>query len=139
MKKQIMRSMLVILVLSSLIITGCAGGPNIGNYEPVVMNNNIDISQYQQDLQECRQYAYKRPSMGEGDTQGAVTAGAGGAAMGALVSVITGSHRAGSNALLGGVIGLVGGAVKGAAVAHQRQKVIIIRCMEGKGYNVLSD
>jgi hypothetical protein len=130
---------LMVLIIAALMMTGCASGPDINTYAPVVMNDDKSAAEYQQDITKCRQYATQRPDAATGAAEGGAAAGAIGAGIGAAVSAIRGSHHVGSNALLGAAIGFIGGAMKGAAIAHKRQKLIVIRCMEKKGWDILSD
>jgi outer membrane lipoprotein SlyB len=112
---------------------GCAGS----NYQPVVMLDQTNMDSYAKDIQECRMYANQRPDAVEGGLEG----GAIGAGVGAVVGGVLGSFdgKFGQGALAGGIISGVLGGVKSAIAADKKKKLIIIRCLQSKGYNVLAD
>jgi len=126
-----------ILIASLLILPGCAGGPSIETYSPIVMMDKGDTDRYEADIKECRQYALQRPGVGKGAAEGAGAGAAGGAIIGGILGSFDGKF--GQGALAGAAISAIMGGLKGAAIARTRQKVIVIKCMEKKGWEILSD
>ena len=109
-----------------IFIVGCA---NTGaNYRPIIDSKNVDLVRFESDLQECQQYAHQRPGASE---KAAIGAGAGAVLGGVLASV--GNGDKGSSARIGGVMGAVSGLTSG----EQDQRIIIKRCLVGRGYRVL--
>lgn len=116
-------------VLSVLALAACAT-----TYTPVVDTKGVDMTKYQQDLNECRALADQVDAVEDGATDAAIGAGvgaAGGAALGAL------SGDAGIGAATGAIIGAFGGGGAGAVNAKERQKNIMNNCLRGRGYKVL--
>ena len=107
-----------------LAITGCA------SKKVIVDTKGVDMSRYQQDLDECTQYAE------EVETGSQVATGAvGGAVIGGAVGAILGGRRSAEK--LAGV-GAVTGAAKGGSSAGKEKMQVIKNCLRGRGYRVLN-
>lgn len=125
-----------IMVLGLAIgITACAQGGGMAPPTPIIDTQGVDSAQYQQDLTECQQYA-QQVSVGEDAAKGTVVGGLLGAAMGAAVGAATGNP--GRGAAIGAAAGGIGGGAGAAGKGFQEKKQIVSRCMQGRGYNVLS-
>jgi len=130
-----MRKMMVSVIVVSM-LAGCATAPpgpgqGVGAaYTPVVDMQGVDPARYEQDVAQCRAYAAQIDPAGR--AAGAAVAGA---LFGALLSAAAGnkSYYNKQNAGVGAVLGASAG---GASGLHDA-KSIIMRCMAGRGYNVL--
>jgi outer membrane lipoprotein SlyB len=121
-----MKSHIFAITISALLISGCA---NTGaNYRPIIDSKHVDLNRYEADLQECQHYAEQKGGAGE---KALIGAGAGAVLGGVLAAV--GNGDKGSASRVGGVMGAVSGATSG----DQGQRVIIKRCLIGRGYKVL--
>ena len=129
-----MRSGVMVLGLS-LVIAACAQGGGMAPPTPIIDTQGVDAAQYQQDLTQCQQYA-QQVSVGEDAAKGAFGGALLGAAMGAAVGAVTGN--AGRGAAIGAAAGGIGGGAGLAGKAFKERKKIVSRCMQGRGYNVLS-
>jgi len=108
------------------LLAACAGTG--ADYRPVVDRPGPN---FENDLHDCQQLATQRDYVnGDSATTTAVGAG-GGAVLGLLTNSWTG---AGVGALVGGA----GGATVGGLDAKNDRKSIVIKCMQGRGYNVLN-
>ena len=105
-------------------LTGCA------SKKVIIDTKGVDMSRYQQDLDECTQYAE------EVETGSQVATGAvGGAVIGGAVGAILGGRRTAEK--LAGV-GAVTGAARGGSSASQEKSQVIKSCLRGRGYRVLN-
>ncbi len=96
----------------------------------IVDERYIDPELYEQDLAECRSYASQVP-IGEEMAKGAAV----GAAVGGLLGAVSGEHDgAGRGAGAGAV---VGGTEKMLS-ASEEKALVVKRCMQGRGYDVLN-
>ncbi len=116
-------------------IGACAQGGMGSPPTPVIDTQGVDAAQHQQDLTECQQYA-QQSSIGENAAKGALGGALLGAAMGAAIGAATGNP--GQGAAVGAAAGGIGGGAGGAGKSMQDRKQIVSRCMQGRGYNVLS-
>lgn len=115
----------IIAIAAAIVLTGCA------NHTPrqIVDMKGVDSSKYYQDEAECNGYAMQV------DTGGNVAQGAiGGALIGAIVGGLIGGS---DGAVFGAKVFGVTGAAEGAASSVHDKKIIVARCMQGRGYNVL--
>ncbi len=113
-------------------------------------------SQYQTDLSACRAIAANRQATASQEAQqetlsnavATTTGGAlAGAAIGAALTDEDGESSRVGNAAKGGAIGALGGLFASSAFTFAEQskevssqtKKILLRCLEGRGYNVLED
>lgn len=132
----IARSKVLISSLVVAMLAGCAtapGAPGNGlgaSYTPVVDMQGVDVAKYNQDVNECRAYAAQVDAGGNA-VAGAVT---GAVLMGAL-SAAMGNRSRWNNRYMGA--GAISGGAGAAAGSMQKQQAIIMRCMAGRGYNVL--
>ncbi|MFO0996427.1 MAG: glycine zipper family protein [Alphaproteobacteria bacterium] len=119
----------VIAATAAILIAGCAN-----SYRPIVDSKGTDMSNYEQDLTECRSYASQVSPAGTA-AGGAVLGAAAGGALGAVGGAFSGHPGFGAarGAALGGTGGLLAGGYKGA----QDQTHIVRNCMRGRGYRVL--
>lgn len=111
----------------ALSLTGCAS-----TYRPLVdPRPGQTMTQYDADLNACRQYADQVAGAGTGAAMGAV----GGAILTMAISAIFGNtgRALGQAAGAGAVIGGVGGAASG----NESETNVIRRCMSGRGWAVL--
>ena len=114
--------------LIGVLLTGCA---NTGaNYRPMIDSKNVDFNKYEQDLQDCQNYARQTHGAGEGAAAGAVA----GAALSALVAAAGGKRY---DKTASAKQGAVMGAAAGAAQGESDQRSVIRRCLAGRGYSVL--
>jgi hypothetical protein len=120
-----MKKFIAILALASM--TACATADNI---TPIIDHEpNYDVAKYLKDLDQCRDYANERDPATEaalGAIGAALTTIAIGAAMG---DARLGRDVAGAAA----VAGAVGGAGNSALSVND----ILLKCLKGRGYNVL--
>lgn len=129
-----MRSKVLVVGLA-IGITACAQGGGMAPPTPIIDTQGVDASQYQMDLGQCQQYA-QQVSVGEGAAKGMFGGALLGAAMGAALGAATGN--AGQGAAIGAAAGGIGGGASLAGKAYQERKSIVSKCMQGRGYNVLS-
>lgn len=127
----------VALLVASLTTVGCSstGGNRVGSgigsdYTPVIDTKGLDQGQYLVDLQECRQLANQVEENRKGEIVGKAI---GGALVGALIVSSGGDSGRQSGAKAGLAIGAAGG----ASNAFSGGKVVIKRCLQGRGYVVL--
>ncbi len=123
-KKAVMTALMVTTLLA-----GCAH-----SYQPVVDMKGVNQQKYQQDLAECRQYADQINPVQDAGLDALIGA-AGGAALGAATGAAFGSPAYGAAA--GAAAGGIGGAAYGGVGGAEKQKSIINRCLQGRGYKVL--
>jgi len=117
-------------------VVACAQGGSMSSPPtPIIDTQGVDAAQYQQDLTECQQFAGQK-SVGEDTAKGAIGGALLGAALGAAIGAATGN--AGQGAAVGAAAGGIGGGAGGAGKTMQEKKQIVSRCMQGRGYNVLS-
>jgi len=124
----LMRTPLVFLICL-VALAGCRGTAR--NWEPVIDTRNVDMSRYQADLGECRQFSTST-SVAEGAGRGA----AGGAVLGGAIGAIIGDSS--DSAVKGAGVGTVAGGARGARAALREQQMIIRNCLRGRGYQVLN-
>lgn len=110
-------NLLALLALSTL--GGCA---TTASYQPVVDLQGKDLGQYQQNLADCKMYAAGRDPAQQG-LVGMFVGGMLGAALGDRTTMRNG-------AIIGATTGIGHGA--------QQQFQIVEKCLEGRGYHVLS-
>ena len=111
------------------LLAGCATAPGGANYAPMV-DTGHRIGVYEQDLAECQQYAQRVAGAGDGAVAGAV----GGAIVMGVLSAILGGGGHGRWA----AAGAVAGGLQGAGAGEANQRAVVVRCMSGRGYQVLS-
>lgn len=98
--------------------------------EIIIDDKGVDMSRYEADLRQCQGYS-EQVAVGEKATKGAAS----GAVVGGLIGAVGGGHRsveqsAGVGAVTGGAKGLHEG---------ERQSVQVVKnCLRGRGYKVLN-
>ena len=119
----------VAAALAAALLAGCATAPGGANYAPMV-DTGHRIGVYEQDLAECQQYAQRAAGAGDGAVAGAV----GGAIVMGVLSAILGGGGNGRWA----AAGAVAGGLQGAGAGEANQRAVVVSCMSGRGYQVLS-
>ena len=119
----------VAAALTLALLAGCATAPGGANYRPMV-DTGQRIGVYEQDLAECQQYAQRAAGAGDGAVAGAV----GGAIVMGVLSAILGGGGHGRWA----AAGAVAGGLQGAGAGEANQRAVVVRCMSGRGYQVLN-
>lgn len=131
-KTMIMNGSRIRIVSSGLLLlAGC------GAYRPVFDPKFIrDPVVFEADLAECQQLAR---SGGIDPATGAAVGAVAGAGLGAGIGAAAGAfaRQAGRGAGVGAAIGGISGVLAGPAVAAQRERIIVTRCMIGRGYKPL--
>ena len=123
-------------VLVAFFLVGCATAPGApGNgfgagYTPVVDMKDVDPAKYHQDVAECRAYA-AQVDAGTNTAAGAVA----GAVLLTALSAAAGNRGYWNRRYAAG--GAIAGGAGAAPGSMQKQQSIIMRCMVGRGYNVL--
>lgn len=118
-------SLLILALLGA-----CATRPMGENYRPIVDLKGADTPRYESDLNDCQAYARQTA----GATEQAATGALAGAIFGTLLAAAAGrGYSRNQHAAVGAVVGAAGGAVEG----ERDQRAIIVRCLSGRGYNVL--
>ena len=121
--------MKLIALAAAALLAGCATAPGGANYAPMV-DTGQRIGEYSADLAECQQYAKRAAGAGDGAVAGAV----GGAIVMGVLSAILGGGGHGRWA----AAGAVAGGLQGAGAGEANQRAVVVRCMSGRGYQVLS-
>lgn len=116
--------------LIGALLSACATRPTGQNYRPITDLKGRDVAKYESDLFDCQQYASQAAGAAERAAQGA----AAGAIFGALLMAAAGAGQRNRGAMVGALSGAAGGAVEG----ERDQRKIIVTCLAGRGYSVLS-
>lgn len=130
---QPMKRIVSVLAAASLLLGGCAHS-YVDMYEPVIDTGGVDVTAYNVDLNQCRDFAVREDPVRKAQQQ-AIAGAIAGALIGAAVGGAYG--RAGQGAGVGAVEGTALGGLHGAAEGVQAQELIVKRCMAGRGYRVL--
>jgi hypothetical protein len=101
-------------------------------YVPVVDKKGVDENQYQQDLAECQNLSTETEAIAANGAKKA----AGGAAVGALLGLVSGGNT--TNIAQAAGIGSVIGGASGLYSGNSDKQNIIRRCLSGRGYKVLN-
>lgn len=115
-----------VFITAAMLLSGCAA--NGLEHRPKVSGD--DIANYEMDLKSCQDLAANNKDL-DNTTEGAVA----GATSGALVGVLNDGGDILTNAVVGAIIGVTGGAF----YSKQEQKSYIIKCMQDLGYNVVAE
>lgn len=119
MKKYIV----LITVLSTLIISGCARHSKV-----IIDPQGVNMSNYQADLADCRQVSEQVESkVGKGLLGGAV--------VGAVAGEIVGG---GNKTQVGSKLGALSGAIKGGRATRIERARVVKNCLRHRGYRVLN-
>ena len=114
----------ILLLLIIVAVSACA------THKVIVDKQGIDMTQYEQDLAECSQYA-EEVDAGSEVAKGAV----GGAVIGGAVGAILGGRKSAER--LGGVAAVTGAAGSGSSASREKNQVIK-NCLRGRGYKILN-
>jgi len=114
----------ILLLLPVIALSACA------SQKIIIDKQGVDLTKYEQDLAECRQYA------DEVDTASETAKGAlGGAVIGGAVGAILGGSRSAER--LGGVAAVTGAAGGGTSASKEKSQ-ITKNCLRGRGYRILN-
>jgi hypothetical protein len=105
-----------------------AAGACSSHPDPIIDTRGVDMTVYQQDLAECREYS-RQVDPAVGMTKGAAAGAVVGAAAGAILDGNVG-RSAGA--------GAVGGAAKSGVKAANEREDVVKNCMRYRGYRVLN-
>lgn len=114
------------LLLAAALLAGCATSG--AHYAPMV-DTGQRLGEYNADLAECQRYAERAVGASEGAVGGAVA----GAVVVGLLSAVLGGGGHGRWA----AAGAISGGLSGAAAGDANQRAVVMRCMSGRGYQVL--
>ena len=113
---------LIVLMATTLTLAACSSAPG-----PIVDTKGVNMSRYQDDLQDCEGYA-DQVRIEQGVAKGAVAGGAVGAATGAVLGDVG----------KGAGVGAIGGAAKSAQRGEREKAQVVKNCLRGRGYKVLN-
>lgn len=114
----------IICGLTSTLILGCSAQP-----DPIIDATGVNMTVYEQDLEECKGYADQVPV-----AEGVAKSAAAGAAVGGAVGAVRERGDAGEGAAVGAILA---GASSGSREARNKEK-IVKRCLRYRGYRVLN-
>lgn len=100
------------------------------NYEPIIDSQGVDMSAYEEDLQQCRKYG-EQVQVGQTAAKGA---GAGAVVGGVFGAIFGNGATMARTAGMGGVSGGAGGVARG----YGERREVIRNCLMGRGYRVLN-
>jgi len=134
------RSISGVLVVLMLFVYGCAtpGSPGgmapVGpNYRPVVdLRQGQTPEQFEAELQHCQRLAAQTPGAGQSAAEGAAV----GALIFGALSALAGGR--GNNNLAAAGVGALSAGTYAGAQGEAQQRAIVVRCLAGRGYSVLS-
>ena len=118
----------VTIAVAAAFLAGCAAPMH--SYQPLV-DGDTTSTQYQRDLEECRNFAMSKASAEETAAAGAILGALAGVALLAL-----GGGRGGWGNEVAAVGAAVGG-VQGYNEGAQGQQNVVKRCLAGRGHRVL--
>ena len=118
----------VTIAVAAAFLAGCAAPMH--SYQPLV-DGDTTSTQYQRDLQDCRNFAMSKASAEETAAAGAILGALAGVALLAL-----GGGRGGWGNEVAAVGAAVGG-VQGYTEGAQGQQNVVKRCLAGRGHRVL--
>ena len=114
-----------------VIFSGCATtGDGLPSTRVITDTQAADMTQYNKDMYECRQYA-AQINVGA-DALGGLIAGA---LIGAAIGAAIGNS---DTAEMGAGLGAIDGVTEGASGALSEQDKVIKNCLLGRGYKVLN-
>ncbi|MDR2212309.1 MAG: hypothetical protein LBE21_01620 [Pseudomonadales bacterium] len=118
------------MLLSVLLLHGCASGGSVFGGDPIVDLAGVNAQVYNRDLADCRTYA-DQVQTGRRTVASAAT----GAVVGSLLGAAVGNSD--SAQAIGGAGGVMGG-VSGASAAMSERQQVLRNCLIGRGYRVLN-
>ena len=98
--------------------------------EIIIDKKGVDMSRYQQDLNDCRGYGTEVKT-GEKGVRGAASGAVVGGAVGAVLDGSEGAAR-------GAGVGAITGGAKGVNRGEKEEVQVVKRCLRGRGYRVLN-
>ncbi|AJR06742.1 hypothetical protein H744_1c1724 [Photobacterium gaetbulicola Gung47] len=119
------------LLICTALLSACSY-----NAAPVVGSHDKTQLEYEQDLAECRQKT-QEVDKGEAVRTSAANMALIGTAAGALGGLLTDDVGMGESMVWGLALGAGTGAAIGSVKATQTQSLVLRRCMELKGYQIL--
>jgi outer membrane lipoprotein SlyB len=125
----------IFISLIAIAISGCA---SVTEQNPIVDPKVSNMANYDSDLYECRVLA-TQVNAGESATETAVVGAFFGSAIGAVIGAFEGGSGFGESVAGGAATGAISGGVKGSLEAYEKKKSIVGKCLEGRGYQVLSN
>lgn len=128
-----MRTILISLI--ALSFSGCA---SITEQNPIVDPKVSNMANYDADLFECRTLA-TQVNAGGSATGTAMVGAVFGSAIGAVIGAFEGGSGFGESIAGGAASGAITGGVQGSLEAYEKKKSIVGKCLEGRGYQVLSN
>ncbi|MGF1700248.1 glycine zipper family protein [Photobacterium makurazakiensis] len=121
----------IALLICTSLLTACSY-----NTAPVVGNHGKTQLEYEQDLAECQQKT-KEVDKGEAVRTSATNMALIGTAAGAVGGLFSDGVGVGESMIFGLALGAGTGAAVGSVKATQTQSLVLRRCMELKGYEIL--
>ncbi len=112
-------------VFMALLLVACTTTDEI-----IIDEKGVNMTQYAQDLAQCRQY-----SSGVQTSEKAARGAVSGAVVGGLVGAAAGNSR---DAQRGAGVGAVTGGAKGISEGERTEVQVVKRCLRGRGYRVLN-
>ena len=122
---------ILFLCFLAFLITACASGRSLpGSSGVIVDTKGVDMSAFEDDLEECELIAEQVP-VGERAATGAAV----GAVLGGVIGGVIGDS---DTAQRGAGVGAVSGGARGAQDGLNEEDRVIKNCMQGRGYRVLN-
>ena len=112
------------------LLTGCGSIEDVTGNHPIIDTQNVNLSQYNNDLVACQVYA-DQVQIAQKATSGAVT----GAVLGSVFGAVLGNSN---TAQRGTGVGAVGGGARGFEDGIRERERVIKNCLIGRGYRVLN-
>lgn len=114
------------------VLAGCASTQGMGAaYRPLVDTKGVDTVALGRDTAECQAYARQTADAASAGAAGAVA----GALLGAIFMAASGGRGFRNEAA---AVGAISGGLGAASRAETDQRVLISRCLLGRGYKVLN-
>lgn len=129
-----------ISVITSLILSACAGGYAGSDYTPVIdvqQSGRANNRNYDSDLSYCQSLASQRSVLTAGGQSGAVSAIVG-AGIGALGGVLVGGGNVAEGALIGAAGSALSVGTYRAIQANSAKQDIVMNCMRERGWRVVA-
>ncbi len=115
---------LALLSIALIALGACSAQP-----DPIIDTKGVNMSVYEQDLEQCRTYAEQIPV-----AAGVAKSATAGAAVGGAVGAVRPNGNIGSSAAVGAILA---GAGSGAKEVKNKENVVK-RCLRYRGYRVLN-
>lgn len=115
----------VALITTIALLTACTTTREI-----IIDQKGVNMTAYEQDLQECREYS-QAVNTGEKGARGAASSAVVGGVVGAIFDGPAGAAR-------GAGVGAVTGGARGVGEGEREEVQVVKRCLRGRGYKVLN-